>query len=575
VTNAGTRGAVSCRPGSANYTRTTAAGDREAAKECNATVATGITIRFSEVTRVIADGRIAHEVTLTNVGANAWTGFDFGVLLDTMLDNNDQIPLTKSTNNALYIENSEFRLYLAMTGGDQLLAGDWWQRSRLDGWVNVGDFGSGEVVLNGVDSAIEYQVVNRTLAPDESLTLTYEERVFSATELQTAKVNVKLVDDDRSGAADTPANPAAAQLVGEPLTDVGFTNEDAAALVPAGYRIVSVSNVDLYDDDNASVQQITVHLAHIHTLGTATQTRTIVYQGAGDATPATVTQSQTFNTDKDEATGVTTYSDRTGLAAVPNPVIAGYWLLDPDVPAMSAGGAVVTTAPGNITVTVRYVTDEPQVVIASQHGVEGGQATVHGRDSFDPRQSGELAFAWDLNNDGVYDDGDQAEATLDLPVAGTYTVGLQVTDALGRTASSTFDVLASNVVPVVSIGADVEVKADGVFKRDGSFIDPGADTWTGEVLYGDGSAAQTVRLNGKDFSLNHTYSKAGKYTVTVRITDVTAGTVGEAKIVVTVPPKLAVTGPQDLAPVASLAVLALVAGLALIWSARRRLTSRA
>jgi hypothetical protein len=568
VSVGGTRDAISCYD-RAYYTHTLQ-GSPAAAKSCEDDSVGGTTLKYSEVVRVIADGRVAHDVTVTNTGASPLANFDFGVMLDTMLDSDDRVPLTKSTNNALYMENTGFRLHLAMTGGDRMLAGPWPRSDTLQDWVNIRDFNSGDVVLTGVDSAIEYQAVNRTLAVGESLTMSYEERVFSATELQTGKANVKLVDDDLSGATVTPTDPAAVELIGEPLTDVGFADEDAAPLVPAGYRIVAVQNVDLYDDDNASVQEIVVHLTHIHTLGTITQTRTVTYEGAGDATPAAVTQTQTFDFDKDEATGVTTYTNGTGLDAVPNPEIEGYWPLRAGLPAVAAGAAPTTTTPADAAVTVRYVTDEPQVVIASEHGVEGGQATVSGSDSFDPRGAGDLAFAWDLDNDGAYDDGDQVEAALALPLAGAYPVGLQVTDALGRTNTATFQVQASNVAPVVSIGANVEIKADGVFKRDGSFTDPGADKWSGEVLYGDGSAAQKLTLDGKGFKLDHRYTKAGKYTVTVRIKDEAGGATGEAKIVVTVPPALAVTGPQDLAPVTAAGALALIAGLGLALVARRR-----
>ena len=49
--------------------------------------------------------------------------------------------------------------------------------------------------------------------------------------------------------------------------------------------------------------------------------------------------------------------------------------------------------------------------------------------------------------------------------------------------------------------------------------DPGADTWTGTVDYGDGGGAQPLSLNvDKTFSLNHTYADNGVYTVRVTVT---------------------------------------------------------
>ena len=50
--------------------------------------------------------------------------------------------------------------------------------------------------------------------------------------------------------------------------------------------------------------------------------------------------------------------------------------------------------------------------------------------------------------------------------------------------------------------------------------DPGADTWTATVDYGDGTGVQTLILNaGKTFALRHTYTKKGTYKVTVKVTD--------------------------------------------------------
>ncbi len=62
------------------------------------------------------------------------------------------------------------------------------------------------------------------------------------------------------------------------------------------------------------------------------------------------------------------------------------------------------------------------------------------------------------------------------------------------------------------IGSQLSVK--------GSFIDPGADTWTATVDYGDGSGTQTLALNAdKTFALSHVYADNGVYPMTVIVTD--------------------------------------------------------
>jgi parallel beta-helix repeat protein len=78
----------------------------------------------------------------------------------------------------------------------------------------------------------------------------------------------------------------------------------------------------------------------------------------------------------------------------------------------------------------------------------------------------------------------------------------------------------SNVAPLVDAGPDAAITNGSRFSQSGSFIDPGADTWTATVSYGDGSGTPALTLNpDKTFDLNHTYGTAGEYTVTVTVTD--------------------------------------------------------
>jgi hypothetical protein len=208
---------------------------------------------------------------------------------------------------------------------------------------------------------------------------------------------------------------------------------------------------------------------------------------------------------------------------------------------------ITCAAPVNTTVAVTYVTDEPHSVATTQPAAEGDLATVSAAGSFDPR-GGELAYAWDLDKDGVYDDGHQVEARFRAPVVGDYTLGLQVTDSLGRTSRTTFDVRAANAAPVVQLGGDLEIGADGVFEQDGSFTDPGADSWTAELSYGDGAPAGPLALNGKSLTLSHTYGQAGQYTVTVRVSDLAGASIGQAKVLVRVlAPSGASSPPAELA----------------------------
>ena len=75
---------------------------------------------------------------------------------------------------------------------------------------------------------------------------------------------------------------------------------------------------------------------------------------------------------------------------------------------------------------------------------------------------------------------------------------------------------------------------DDTFTTAGTFLDPGADTWTATVDYGDGSGAQPLTLGtDRAFALSHRYADDGHYTVTVTVRDDDTG-VGTATLIVDV-----------------------------------------
>jgi hypothetical protein len=115
------------------------------------------------------------------------------------------------------------------------------------------------------------------------------------------------------------------------------------------------------------------------------------------------------------------------------------------------------------------------------------------------------------------------------PTAGTFNLisDSGSTDAfVSRLRQSTFatnastNVTVSNVAPTVLAGPDGFIQPGGTFTQSGSFTDPGTDTFTATVNYGDGSGTQALTLNpDRTYNLNHTYATVGLYTVTVTVTD--------------------------------------------------------
>jgi len=161
---------------------------------------------------------------------------------------------------------------------------------------------------------------------------------------------------------------------------------------------------------------------------------------------------------------------------------------------------------------------------------EGGTVELNGTASSDP-DGNPLTYAWDLDNDGSFETTG-VNQQFSRPDNGTFTVRLKVSDgALESVATATVEVL--NVAPAVSGPAPATLNEGGTYSSVGSFSDPGADTWTATVDYGDGTGVQPLTLSGKNFSLNHPYPQNGSYTVTVTVTD-KDGASGSATALVTV-----------------------------------------
>src|SRR5262245_47822015 len=86
--------------------------------------------------------------------------------------------------------------------------------------------------------------------------------------------------------------------------------------------------------------------------------------------------------------------------------------------------------------------------------------------------------------------------------------------------------------PAVWAGNDVTIVEGQTFDQSGVFT-AGGGAWTVTVDYGDGSGEQPLKFNAdKSFSLNHTYTDDGIYTVTVKVTD-DQGEVGTDSLIVT------------------------------------------
>ena len=122
------------------------------------------------------------------------------------------------------------------------------------------------------------------------------------------------------------------------------------------------------------------------------------------------------------------------------------------------------------------------------------------------------------------------------PDDGSRRVRVEVGNDLDRHAAASVLVTVTNVTPRPRGGTNVRVRRGALFSRRCSFTDPGADTWTGTVSYGDGTGARALRLHAdKTFVLNHRFRvvRGRVCTVTIRVRDDDGGS-GVARFKVTV-----------------------------------------
>lgn len=163
-----------------------------------------------------------------------------------------------------------------------------------------------------------------------------------------------------------------------------------------------------------------------------------------------------------------------------------------------------------------YTADEGQSILLSATGE-------------DPN-GGPLSFAWDLDNDGLFETPGQdvsfqaVDGTFDYPVA------VQVTDQYGAYAIASALVQVANVAPTLSeISAPLDpVQINQAVSASAGFTDPGVlDTHTALWDWGDGTtAAGTVTETNGSGSVadSHTYTLPGVYRIGLTVTDKDGGT---------------------------------------------------
>ena len=226
----------------------------------------------------------------------------------------------------------------------------------------------------------------------------------------------------------------------------------------------------------------------------------------------------------------------TSTSTDPDGIVAAHaWDLDNDGAFDDGTGSTATTSfakAGSYTVRLRETDDTGATSVASRtvtvdnrgpsasFGVSpaapvSGSAVTFTSTSTDP--DGTIASqAWDLDNDGAFDDGTASTASKTFATPGSYTVRLQVTDDNGAVATTSQSVTVSNRAPVASFGSSPASPSTGdSVSLTSTSTDPdgfiASQAWDldNDGAFDDGTAANASK----------TFAKAGNYTVRLQVTD--------------------------------------------------------
>lgn len=224
-----------------------------------------------------------------------------------------------------------------------------------------------------------------------------------------------------------------------------------------------------------------------------------------------------------------------------------------------SGYDLLALLPDQVEIAVESNTRPPVASSGGPYtGSEGASITMSAAGSTDP-DGDALTYTWTFG-DGATATG--ASVSHTYANNGVYTVRVVATDIRGLTDDAVTTATVANVAPAVGAFAGATLLPGETYTGAGSFTDPGADSWSATVDYGDGSGIQPLALAGKDFSLSHGYAVPGTFTVTVRVSD--GDDIGSRTAAVTV-----MTPAQGIA-----AALAIVADLSLNAGNRNALSSK-
>ncbi|HVF39686.1 MAG TPA: DNA/RNA non-specific endonuclease, partial [Gemmatimonadaceae bacterium] len=145
----------------------------------------------------------------------------------------------------------------------------------------------------------------------------------------------------------------------------------------------------------------------------------------------------------------------------------------------------------DIEIAVESGTAPPVAAVDGPYSLaEGGMVNVSGALSTDS-DGDVLTYEWSFGDGNT---GTGVSSSNTYAQDGSYTVRLIVTDPLGLKDTASTTATVGNVTPVVAAFAGATLLPGETYSASGSFTDPGADSWSATVNYGDGGGATSLSL---------------------------------------------------------------------------------
>jgi len=196
--------------------------------------------------------------------------------------------------------------------------------------------------------------------------------------------------------------------------------------------------------------------------------------------------------------------------------------------------------------TVNNVAPTIAALLVPDSASEGEPVAVSAMASDPAGSNDSLSYHWTIQKDSALFTTGSGEAFEFTPDDnGNYIVELVVSDGDGGEAASSRVVHVENVGPTLMIEPDSgQIDDQGNFSASGYFIDPGTDTWTVTVDFGDGTVATSTDGSGevvlnadKTFQIAHQYMftqpEAFRIQTTVADDEADSDTVCGSKLFVT------------------------------------------